>query len=125
MIYYSGWLLPEHERDRLLTLFHPKYPKTYAHHITLQYDCPVDDPLPTLTRARLVGICDDYASLEALVFAIGGTTDRPDGSTYHCTWSLDPKVREARDSNDLIRDLGYIKFLHPTMIDIVPAMMEG
>jgi hypothetical protein len=40
------------------------------------------------------------------VVSIGGTTDRPDGSTYHITWSLSPG-REARESNDVIAKLGW------------------
>ena len=34
---------------------------------------------------------------------LDGTTDRPDGSTYHITWSLGPG-REAHESNDVLRD---------------------
>ena len=33
-------------------------------------------------------------------------TDRPDGSTYHITWSLGPG-RKARESNDVLRDQGW------------------
>jgi hypothetical protein len=85
----------------------------------------MDTPLPTLTRGKIVGICTDFKTLEALVISIGGTTNRPDGSTYHCTWSLDKAVRQAVDSNTLLKEIGYHKFLHPMMIDIEPALMES
>lgn len=122
--YYSGWLIPEHERSKLLAIFNPKYPRVYAHHITLQYDVPPDEPPPTLTRGKIIGYADDGA-IEALVVSIGGTPIRPDGETYHITWSLIRGLRHPMNSKELIRDGGYIKFLHPKMIDIVPAIMES
>ena len=65
-----------------------------------------DTPLPREVEARIVGRADDGDSLECLVVAIDGTTDRPDGSTYHITWSLGPG-RKARESNDVLRDKGW------------------
>ena len=39
---------------------------------------------------------------------INGTTDRPDGSTFHITWSLDKaKGREARESNEVLKEKGW------------------
>jgi len=48
-----------------------------------------------------VGEADDGAGVQAMVVRIGGTTDRPDGSTYHITWSLGAG-RTAKESNDVI-----------------------
>lgn len=42
------------------------------------------------------------ACKQALVVEISGTTRRPDGSTYHITWSLADR-REAVESNDVLR----------------------
>ncbi len=42
------------------------------------------------------------SGVEAMVVAIDGTTDRPDGSTYHITWSLGDG-RRARESNDVLQ----------------------
>ena len=53
----------------------------------------------------MVGRADDGSSLECLVVELDGITDRPDGSTYHITWSLGPH-RKARESNDVLRDQG-------------------
>ncbi len=54
----------------------------------------------------MVGRADDGSSLECLVVEMDGATDRPDGSTYHITWSLGPG-RKARESNDVLRDQGW------------------
>ena len=45
----------------------------------------------------MIGRADDGESLECLVVEIDGTTDRPDGSTYHITWSLGPGRRARRE----------------------------
>ena len=51
---------------------------------------------------------------------IDGTTDRPDGSTYHITWSLGPD-RKARESNDVLRDKGWEHIDKPIAIALEPA----
>src|SRR5919107_332704 len=57
-------------------------------------------------KGVVVGVADDGAGVQALVVEIGGTTRRPDGSTYHVTWSLGPG-RRAVESNDVIRACGW------------------
>ena len=54
-----------------------------------------------------------------MVVRIGGTTDRPDGSTYHVTWSLGPG-RRAKESNEVIRDRGWIPFPDPVRLTLEP-----
>jgi hypothetical protein len=54
------------------------------------------------------------------VVELDGTTDRPDGSTYHITWSLGPG-RKARESNDVLRDNGWQRIDAPIAIDLEPA----
>ena len=56
-----------------------------------------------------------------MVVTIDGTTDRPDGSTYHITWSLGPG-RQARESNDVLREqrLGRIS-TQPIPVTLEPA----
>ena len=51
---------------------------------------------------------------------IDGTTDRPDGSTYHITWSLGPG-RKARESNDVLRDPGWEPLPAAINVDLEPA----
>ena len=51
---------------------------------------------------------------------LDGTTDRPDGSTYHITWSLGPG-RTARESNDVLRDDGWTYIDAPIPVELEPA----
>jgi hypothetical protein len=102
----AGWLLHPEDRDRLLAVFPPAYREVVAHHVTLESRVPPDFPLPSETEGFVVGVADDGAGVQALVVEIGGTTRRPDGSTYHITWSL-AAGREAVESNDAIRERGW------------------
>ncbi len=102
----TGWKLPRDERERLLDRFPPRYRNVIADHVTLHVGATPQTPLPHKPDARIVGRCDDENSLECLVVQLDGTTDRPDGSTYHITWSLGPG-RTARESNDVLRDRGW------------------
>ena len=114
-----GWKLPQTERQRLLEQFPPKYPDIVADHVTLRV-AEEDTELPSARRGRVVGIAED-GSLQALVVEIDGTTDRPDGSTYHITWSLDREGgREPIHSNDVIREEGWDE-VEPQAIALEPA----
>ena len=114
-----GWLLAEDDRERLLEQFPPRYNKTVAHHVTLKTDAE-QDPLPHEVKARIVGRADDGKGVECVVVEIDGTTDRPDGSTYHITWSLGDG-RKARESNDVLRDKGWRPIDRPIAIELDPA----
>ena len=99
-----GWKLQSADRDRLLLRFQPAYPEVIADHVTLAVDEKGSRALPRACTGSIVGIADDGAGVQALVVEIDGTTDRPDGSTYHITWSLDKaRGRRAKDSNDVLR----------------------
>jgi hypothetical protein len=116
----TGWKLPSDERDQLLERFPPKYDNVIADHVTLRTGATPDTPLPRKPDAKIVGRADDGKSLECLVAELDGTTDRPDGSTYHITWSLGPG-RKARESNDVLRDLGWEPIPAPTPVELDPA----
>lgn len=116
----TGWKLPKDERERLLERFPPKYDNVIADHVTLNAGASPDTPPPREVEARVVGRADDNASLECLVVEIDGTTDRPDGSTYHITWSLGPE-RQAKESNDLLREQGWSRIDRPIPIELDPA----
>ncbi len=115
-----GWLLAQEDRGKLLQQFHPKYEKIVAHHVTLSTGATASTPLPPEVEAQIVGRTDDENGVEAMVVAIDGTTDRPDGSTYHITWSLGPG-RKARESNDLLRDRGWKSLDAPISITLKPT----
>ena len=116
----TGWKLPREERERLLARFAPKYEKVIADHVTLRTGATPQTPLPPKPQARIVGRADDGKSLECLVVELDGTTDRPDGSTYHITWSLGP-TRKARESNDVLRELGWDRLDGPIPTELEPA----
>ena len=116
----TGWKLPEDERSLLLKRFPPRYDKTIADHVTLRTGATAQTPLPRKPEALIVGRADDGDSLECLVVALDGTTDRPDGSTYHITWSLGPG-RKAHESNDVLRDKGWEPIPAPIPVTLEPA----
>ena len=116
-----GWKLDRSQRDQLLAHYPASYADTIADHVTLKTDA-ASEPLPAPVDAAIVGRADDGDSLECMVVKLGGTTDRPDGSTFHITWSLDKsKGRKARESNDLLRKLGWRQFEEPVPITLEPA----
>jgi hypothetical protein len=116
----TGWKLGANEREMLLQRFQPKYENVVADHVTLRTGATPETPLPRKPEARIVGRADDGESLECLVVALDGTTDRPDGSTYHITWSLGPG-RKARESNDVLRDRGWEPLASPISVTLEPA----
>ena len=118
-----GWKLDPPDRDRMLARFLPHWPIIVADHVTLQSGDDDNLPLPRETMGELVGIADDGAGVEALVVRIGGTTDRPDGSTYHITWSLAPG-RHAIESNDVLARAGWRSLPEPMPVSLRPARFD-
>lgn len=116
----TGWKLPSDERTALLDRFPPKYENVIADHVTLRVGASPETRLPRKPDARIIGRADDGKSLECLVVELDGTTDRPDGSTYHITWSLGP-TRKARESNDVLRDQGWRPIDAPIPVELEPA----
>jgi hypothetical protein len=116
----TGWKLPGDERALLLQRFAPRYENVVADHVTLRVGATPETPLPRKPDAQIVGYADDGDSLECLVVALDGTTDRPDGSTYHITWSLG-SGRKARESNAVIRDQGWKPIPAPIDVTLEPA----
>ena len=114
-----GWRLAEDDREKLLQQFPPKFAEIVANHVTLRSDAE-NDPLPPEVRARIVGRTDDDSGVEAMVVAIDGSTDRPDGSTYHITWSLGDG-RRARESNDVLKERGWQELDHPIPVKLRPG----
>ena len=117
----TGWKLSREERARLLSEFPPKYENVVADHVTLRAGVTETTPLPRKPdSSHVVGRADDGKSLECLVVELDGTTERPDGSTYHITWSLGPS-REARESNDVLREGGWERVGAPIPVELEPA----
>jgi len=116
-----GWKLDREQRAELLGRFPPRYPEVIADHVTLRTGAE-GEPLPDEIDAAIVGRTDDRDSLECMVVTIDGTTDRPDGSTFHISWSLDKaKGRKARESNNVLKELGWDRFEDRVPIRLEPA----
>jgi hypothetical protein len=115
---FVGWALDRRQRAELIERFPPRYPKAVADHVTLKFG-DAGAVLPKETSGEIVGVADDGRGVQAMVVRIGGTTDRPDGSTYHITWSLTPG-RVAKESNDVIREHGWTSFPDPVPIKLEP-----
>ena len=115
-----GWKLDRGERDTLLERFPPTYPNVDADHVTLRTGAGLRAALPQENEAEIVGRADDGRGVECMVVRIAGTTDRPDGGTYHITWSL-RDGREARESNDVIAAQGWVALDAPVPIALQPS----
>jgi hypothetical protein len=115
-----GWKLDREQRRELLQQFPPRYCEVDADHVTLKTNASADAGLPEETLGEIIGRGDDGEGVEAMVVAIGGTVERPDGSIYHITWSLGPG-REARESNKLLAARQWTGFDLPMPVRLEPA----
>lgn len=116
--FYTGWLVDPAEREALLARFPPRYEIAVAHHVTQKFGDHAAGP-PEATTGQIVGQADDGRGVQALVVAIGGAPSRPDGGTYHITWSL-AAGREARESNDVIAARGWTPLSPPVPVRLLP-----
>ena len=115
---YTGWLLDPATRPALLERFPPRFERVVAHHVTLQFGDRTAQP-PGEVSAEIVGEACDAAGVQAMVVRIDGATARPDGGTFHITWSL-AQGREARESNDVIAARGWTPLAEPTPVRLLP-----
>ena len=99
---YTGWELDQKEMGELRAILTPKFPDVIGHHITHTFGVGAGAVLPLETTGYVYG----YAlgdGVEALIVEIGGTTVRPDGKTFHITWSIDRAAgKKPMDSNRVI-----------------------
>lgn len=113
-----GWKINSRDRNELLRRFPPRYDNVVADHITFGKSAGLT--LPDVPVAEVVGIADDGEGVQALVAELSGTTERPDGSTYHITWSL-ADGRKAVESNDVIKTYGWDHSGETSKIRLEPA----
>ncbi|THD54424.1 hypothetical protein [Phenylobacterium sp.] len=116
--FYAGWLVDPDGRAALLARVPPRYAVVVAHHVTLKFGDVAAVP-PAATVGEIVGEADDGAGVQVLVVAIEGSPARPDGGTFHITWSLAPG-REARESNDVIALRGWTPISAPIPVRLIP-----
>jgi hypothetical protein len=115
-----GWKVKRLQRRELLLQFPPRFSLVVADHVTLRTKADAEAALPEEELGEVVGIADDGEGVEALIVSIAGTTTRPDGGTYHITWSLEPG-REAVESNDVLREHPRRMFDLPMPVRLKPA----
>ena len=113
-----GWILEAEQRRRLLEKFPPRYGRPIAHHVTLLVD-PGRGSLPPRAEGAIVGRADDGRGVEAMVVRINGKAERPDGGTFHLTWSL-ADGRAAKESNAVIAK-GWTRFDEPVALILTPG----
>ena len=113
-----GWKLDPAAHLALIEEFPPRYGRYIADHITLPaaHDAALPQPAE---EALVVGHADDGEGVEALIVALNGSTERPDGGTWHMTWSLGPG-RRAQESNAVIARCGWTA-LDPRPLLVYPA----
>lgn len=112
-----GWKLTGESRATLLAAHRPRYDIVVADHVTLSVSGNV--PPPVVADATIIGRTDDGTGVEAMVVTINGSSERPDGGTWHITWSL-VDGRAARESNAVIAQLGWTA-LGPEEVDLIAA----
>lgn len=78
-----GWRLDPQDRAKLLERFPAEWPDVVADHITFEAQVGQPTAMPSVDRAEIVGGINDGEGLQAMVVAINGETERPDGGTYH------------------------------------------
>jgi hypothetical protein len=117
---YQAFELDSASRSRLAQEFPPKFPEFIGHHITYKFGVSSEEPLPEAHSFKVVGYGCNPAGIEALVVEVDGTTERPDGGIFHCTWSLDRDAGfKPVKSNDLLA-AGYERLATPINIHAVP-----
>jgi hypothetical protein len=123
---YSGWEISEKDRATLMGIMGAAYPDVIAHHITLRPFVRKDDPdeLPPEVVAEAVGWADNGVGVQAIVVAINGSTKRPDGRTYHITWSINRAAGyKPVDSNRVI-ELGWNVLFEPVPLTVTPKIFS-
>lgn len=78
-----------------------------------------DAGLPTAGEGEIVGQVNDDAGVQAMIVRIDGTSRRPDGGTYHTTWSLGDG-RRAEESNDAIASADWREIAPAVRISLEP-----
>lgn len=120
---YTAYVLTEEARKRLERLVPPKYSEFIGHHVTEQFGVPAGTPVPEMPVVRLVGVSDSEDGLQALVVSVNDTVRRPDGKSYHITWSLDRDKYKPVDSNTVIMEKGHNFIKGIIHVDVVPQLL--
>lgn len=86
---YNGYEIEEGSRNKLMTLYPPRYPNVLGHHITEKFGVKNEEVPEQPSKVMVVGYIDNGENVEGFLVSIDGVTTRPDGGKYHITWSID------------------------------------
>ena len=118
---YQAFILTESGRADLIQRYPALHPEVVAHHVTHAFGVSVEDEVPDVWEVEVVGHTSNYG-IQALVVKVNGSTERPDGGTYHITLSLDRgKGYAPKHSNDLVAK-GYGDII-PFTINVTPSFI--
>lgn len=120
---YTAYVLSDASRNELAEKYPPTYSKFVGHHVTVKFGVPAGTEPPEEADVRVLGIKDSGDGLEALVVSVNGSTERPDGGTYHITWSLEPDKYKPVDSNALMNNGKKYTLSLPTPLETVPEVL--
>lgn len=121
---YTAYVLSEDSRLSLALRFPPRYDNFIGHHVTVEFGVPADAEAPEPADVKVIGHVDSGDGLEAFVVMVNGEKRRPDGGTYHITWSIDSDSGyKPKDSNELIRKNRYTIIRH-IPIQTKPAVLK-
>jgi hypothetical protein len=117
---YEAFVLTEESRKALKLVFPPKHPTWIGHHITHRFPARKVSNLPygqqTHGNFDVIGYAEDVG-IEVFVVRVCGRTTRPDGGTYHLTWSLDrDQGRKPFHSNAVLAEKGFTLFVDPIRV---------
>ena len=116
---YIAYTLNDQQRNYLLSTFEPLYSKVIAHHVTWKFGV-TDEEVAIANQNgmfEVVGEADSGDGLQALVVQIDDSLERPDGGTFHITWSLEPTKYKPVDSNKLIAEGTWNYLDNPVMFN--------
>lgn len=97
---YTGWKVPDIEQWKKRLLMPCAYQRVLIHHCTHTFGVDESFPLPLKVPAYILGFADDGTGVQCAILEMGGTSQRPDGSVFHITWSI-ADGRKAVESNEL------------------------
>jgi hypothetical protein len=121
---YTGYELTEESRAKLYRIYPPLFRNVIAHHITEEFGVNHGDAPAQPKVVHVIGeaVSDDL-KVQALLCAIDFNEDRPDGSKYHITWSIDRR-RGAKPvhSNKIIHEA--VRRKDAIQIEVIPRFFE-
>ena len=122
---YLAFEVDKKSRKDLKKIFEPQFKEFIGHHVTYKFGVKSNEKLPNKPKiAKVVGYVKNDKGLEALVVEINGSTKRPDGKTFHITWSLDRSAGfKPVHSNNLLTS-GKWENVNPIEIKLNPKFFK-